>query len=263
MRKISFQHKNKVVSVEIPEMMNELTQEQYIYVMSIARDGNSDDDTFISVMANIPIDVVKKASDYEKFKILELFGFLSENAPFSEIKIKNFEIDGVQYDGPRASLINSTFLEFVFADTYFLRHIAGEKNIKYKMIACLYRKHAIDEDSEMYEGDTREKFSEHRLEKRAKQFEKLSDELVSGIIYNYAQIRQLMEKRYVFIFPEPEKEKKESNSKKEKQNFSGWAKTFKKFVDEDLVNEEKYAAMNLHRVLETINNRIKNNLKNG
>ena len=66
MRKISFQHKNKVVSVEIPEMMNELTQEQYIYVMSIANDGKSDDDTFISVMANIPIDVVKKASDYEK-----------------------------------------------------------------------------------------------------------------------------------------------------------------------------------------------------
>lgn len=269
MKEVKFSYKSffktKTKKVLVPESISELNQEQYLLVMKVANNiGSIDDDYFLSILTGIPLSVLKKATDFEKYNLSQMFSFLSDDLPFREIKIKSFELNKIVYDGPTDFLSNISFLEFVFADTYFMRHMSGDEVVKYKLIACLYRRHFIDKNSDEFEGDTREKFSEHRIDKRAEEFVQLPHEFISGIIYNYRSIRQLIELRYVLLFPKMEdSETKSQKENSKKQNFNGWAQTFKKFVDQDLVNEDHYASMNAHRVLEVINNRIKENLKNG
>lgn len=273
MRTIKFSSRKfwrtKQISSHIPESMGELTQKQYLAVMRVANDiANANDDKFLNVLTGIPVKTIKKATEFEKYKLNDMFGFLSDDKPFHQLIIKNFIHNEIQYDGPTDFLANLSFIEFVFVDSYFMRHMSGDEDIRFKLIACLYRKHVISKDSELFEGDTREKFSEHRIEQRANEFKTLDPAIISGIVYNYRAIRQLIELKYSYLFPKADNdveadENEKPEPKPQKQNFNGWAVTFKKFVDEDLVNEDKYAEMGMHRVLEVINNRILENIKNG
>lgn len=273
MRSIRFTYRHlfrhRTVMKTVPEFIHELTQKQYVYMMRIASDADRvNDDEFTGVLSGIPVKVLKKATAFEKYKLGEIFESMSGRLPFHQIKIKSFVLDNVRYDGPTDFLNNMSFLEFVFADSYFMRYMAGEESMEFKLVACLYRRHVMDEESELFEGDTREKFSGHRIEKRANEFKKLNHEIITGIIYNYSSIRKLIENKYTYLFPkEPVdgelEEKGRHKPKTQGQNFNGWAVTFKKFVDEDLVHEDKYAEMNAHRVLEVINNRIMESIKNG
>lgn len=271
MRKIEFTSKNllgtnKQIS-HVPEYLYELSQDQFIYIMSVADSSNIDDEKLLSVLTGIHPNVLKKANAIEKYELGKMFDFLSEETKFVNVLIKKFVHNNVEYDAPTDFLANITFLEFVFADTYFLQHTTDQADAKYKLAATLYRKHVINLDDENFEGDTREPFSEHRLNQRADLFKTLYPAIINGILFNYHCIRKVIEQKYPFIFPQKEDEELEPKDtevkvSKKKINCNGWAKTFQNFVDEDLINEDKYALMNAHRVLQVINDRIKESYKN-
>lgn len=269
MRTIVFTYKhcfrNRTVAKKVPEFIYELTQKQYLYLMRIADSKLINDDALLSTLTGIPINTLKKATMIERYELGKMFDFFTIEDGFQNVLIKNFMHDDTLFDGPDDFFANITFLEFVFADSYFMQHSFGNQEAKFKLMATLYRKHAIDSTDEEFEGDTRAKFSEHSINHRAESFKSLNPSYVNGILFNYKCIRKLIEQKYYLLFPQNEDDvdSKEPIEPKAKPKCNGWSITFQKFVGEDLVNEDKYASMNAHRVLGVLNDRIKENMKNG
>ncbi|MDX5510635.1 MAG: hypothetical protein LPK01_00315 [Hymenobacteraceae bacterium] len=123
-----------------------------------------------------------------------------------------------KYYGPRERLRNISFLEFIFADTYFIHYTQNqEEELLNKFIACLYRErtwcHFIKRKLPNYSGDIRQPFNENLIEERARLLAKLPVEEKFAILTWYRGCRDYLEKEYPHVF---------SSDNQEKASKSGW-----------------------------------------
>jgi len=107
--------------------------------------------------------------------------------------------------GPTAGLDNLTFLEFVFADSYFVAHCrAPEAGWLDKLLAVLYRpeRRRYRPTAPDYGGDRRQDFNENLLELNEKRVASLPEATKLAVLTFYRGCRHALEQAYPLVFAE-------------------------------------------------------------
>jgi hypothetical protein len=213
-----------------PDTWEELTPAQLIAAASVLK-GTVSDERLIASMLGLKARVVKRLSPYQKFRIIELLGFLDSYKPYGEFILP--EIAGFQRPLPR--LKNETFGCFIFAETYFERYAStSDPEHLARFIACWYR------DAEFREADIAERARLIARECPIKQ---------EAIFVNYFLIREWYTKEYPLVFQPAENQKR-----KEK---STWLDVYDAIMGDDIVREQEYALLPISTVQRYLNKRIK------
>lgn len=121
--------------------------------------------------------------------------------------------------GPTDGLANLSFLEFVYADSYFIAYAqTGAAQWLHHLVATLYRPqrrpyrpHAAD-----YSGDRRQDFNPALIDARLAEAARLSQAEQLAILTWYRGCRRALEQRYEAVFT-PE------NENTARENTDGWA----------------------------------------
>ncbi|MFC6999596.1 hypothetical protein [Rufibacter roseus] len=123
---------------------------------------------------------------------------------------------GTNLYGPRERIRNMTFLEFIYVDTFFVAYTKKQSpNMLDKLIASMYRPkkwfHFLHRRLPNYDGDCRQPFNQHFLDRRAEKIAKLSLEQKLAILCWYRGCREELEKEFPLVFTQ-EKQRKASRS---------------------------------------------------
>ena len=243
---------------QLPENFNEMTGEQIIEAIKFQFAQPSDlSPSFIKTMCGVSEENAKLLSRFHLYSIAQQFDFLREkdwDVSFKEQKFLKINIGNTECYGYFPNFGNTTWEEFIWADQYFMDN-------NYRMlIACLYR-----QKRENYNGETdvRIPFTNYGITKRLQEVNKLDEATILALALQYKAMRvAALEEKYTAIFPYHEKLSEEETEEEPQEktestdnNFS-WVKVHQNLMGDNIVHEQSYLKLNIHTVLNRLNNAI-------
>ena len=208
-------------------------------------------DAFFSIVCGIDPAHVKLLEPYHKFSIEELFEFLLNedwNASFTEQKFYSLTVEKDNFYGYISNFGNTTWEEFIWADQCFI-------NKDYRsLIAVLYRQKRKNYDGET---DIRIPFTNYGITKRLPVINKLDDATIFALVLQYKAMRKAsLEEKYPQIFPEPMQPEPDETPEPESPNNFSWVKVHRNILGDNFVQEKEYLQLNVHTVLNRLNDVI-------
>ena len=258
MKQISLLYKQfgikRTISATLPEAWDELTPSQLIAV-SRNNAGDIPETEMLAYFLGIKKNVAVLLDDYQRYCIAIELDFMKDFKPFYSFVIRN--IKGLT--SPRPRLEGMSFAQFIFADTYNEIAITADDNTQLnKFIACLY----------LPEGKA---FDEQLIQCRADYVELFFlPEEKTAINLNYRLVKEWLCNQYPLIFQKPTEDNSEADPVAERSRGhrgtaagrsrgSDWVKLYESLVGDDIVNQDKYAALPLHTVFRYLTQKIKEN----
>jgi len=187
-----------------PATWDELTEKQFLYVVrakTLVKDITKQALILGQLLFDIPARYIREATHLQKLTIAGTMNYIYEEQVairkwFFKLLLVNFK----KYYGPADELDNLTFGELMFADENFRRY-QKTKDIRYidQLIAILYRRRGTKEHFSLT-GDVREPFNKAHIERNAKLFKYLKDEIKQAILINYIGCRSIMAEPFGFVF---------------------------------------------------------------
>lgn len=233
-------YKNK--KIKAPESWNDLTRSQFLFLCDKFRG-------LISTDSEITLDFVEDyyASrmlltrkiikmgwlDYRKVTasqhadLLVVTDFIQGELNLDKQHLPKIHVMGRIFYGPSKGLNQSSFGEFVAADSYFMNISKKQEiSIMFKLIATLYRPKQQNikglKRAGLWNGDMRQDFNSNIVDARARFFEKyMSKKIAWAILYFYWGFRNTSVLRFENLFSEPE----ETEHVKISGNRYGWGGT--------------------------------------
>ena len=198
-------------------------------------------------MSALPMRILKRTDDYERFKLMEQLEFISDRRAFHEFIIQEIRLSklirpareygmrGPLLHAPEPKLKGVTFGQFIFADTYFSNYLeSNDETDLNKFIAALY----LRKD---------EKFDESLIKARYPYVGKINRTTREAIVINYQLIHEWLSLAYPLIFqrrremseiaPLPEQPAGVS-----KGDSNIWIKVFQNFVGDDILHDDMWAS---------------------
>ncbi|KAA3439570.1 hypothetical protein [Rufibacter hautae] len=107
--------------------------------------------------------------------------------------------------GPRERIRNMSFLEFIYADTFFTAYTQKQNPAMLdKLVSCLYRKkrwfHFLLKRLASYGGDCRQEFNPYFVDGRARLVARFSLEQKLAILCWYRDCREELEREFPLVF---------------------------------------------------------------
>jgi len=260
-RPISIISAYRTVSGSFPQNWGEVSAKQLIAVACVYKNRISDL-AFLQSMSGLPMRVLKRTDDYERFKLMEQLEFISERKPYHEFIINElrnpfsrfrFPVSGLLLHAPSPKLKGITFGQFIFADTYFSNYLkSDDENDLNKFIAAIY----LRKD---------EKFDEKCIQQHHAAIGKLDRTTREAIVINYQLIREWLSLAYPLIFqrqreitgsepsPEPRSESK--------ADISPWIKIFQNFVGDDILHDDQWASKPINTIFQYMTRKYKENAR--
>lgn len=245
-RPISFIPAYRTVSGSFPQNWGEVSAKQLIAVACGYKNRISDL-AFLKTMSGLPIRVLKRTDDYERFKLMEQLEFISDRRAFHEFIIQEIRLSklirpareyvmrGPLLHAPEPKLKGVTFGQFIFADTYFSNYLeSNDETDLNKFIAALY----LRKD---------EKFDEQLIQKRYSAVGKIDRITREAIVINYQLIHEWLSLAYPLIF-QRRREMSEIALSPEREAVEGkgdsnvWIKVFQNFVGDDILHDDMWAS---------------------
>ena len=251
MKQISIQYKQfgikRTISATLPERWDELTPFQLI---AISRNNAADipETEMLAYFLGIKTNVAILLDDYQRYNIAVELDFMKDFKPFYSFVIR--EIKGLT--SPRPRLEGMSFAQFMFTDTYNEIAVTADDNSQLnKFIACLY----------LPEGKP---FNDQLIQDRADYVELFFlPEEKTAINLNYRLVKEWLCNQYPLIFKKPSENPDEnnlpSNTAADRNRGSNWVKLYESIVGDDIVNQDKYAALPLHTIFRYLTQKIKEN----
>jgi len=244
MKTIDLHHKTlgitRKISALLPERWNELTADQLVL---IARNyiTTVDETEMLSGLLGISKSIASMLDGFQRFCIAVELDFMDDFKPHSAFAIH--KLNGLS--APRPRLEGLSFGQFMFVDTYYEVAITSDdpEHLS-KFIACLY----------LPEGKP---FNEQLIEDRAdyiKLFFKPEEK--TAISLNYRLVKEWICERYPLLFRKPIAE---SVAEQSRSQGSNWVKVYESLVGDDIVNQDKYAALPVHTVFRYLTQKLKEN----
>jgi len=247
-RPIVFIPAYRTVSGSFPQNWGEVSAKQLIAIACVYKNRISDL-AFLKSMSGLPMRVLKRTDDYERFKLMEQLEFISDRRAFHEFIIQEIRLSkvirpareygmrGPLLHAPEPKLKGVTFGQFIFADTYFSNYLeSNDENDLNKFIAALYLR--IDE-----------KFDESLIQKRHSAVGKIDRTTREAIVINYQLIHEWLSLAYPLIFQRRNEIQAESHpelisgsDKKTTRDSSVWIKVFQNFVGDDILHDDVWAS---------------------
>jgi len=230
-----------------PDKWEELTAKQLIATGRLMTNSIKEDE-YLSVMLNVPVRVVKKLDDWQRYNLGVILHFLRVTTPHNRFIIPQL----CEYYSPDENFSDISFEDFIFADTFFADYTeTGDKEKLYLFVAALYR--------ERDENGKRKHWDEDIAEQWAMQLKRHGDATLEAIAANYGLVRQWLQKAYPNVFPSGETDG--TAKKKSKKQSGGWLEVLDSLVGDDIVNQPKYLHMKAMNTLRFMERKIKENKK--
>ena len=154
--------------------------------------------------------------------------------------------------GPAEAMSNSSFGEFIMADSYCMNYIqTGKVEWLDKLIACLYRpkKANYDPSDVAFDGDIREGFNNNNLSSRLEDIGSLKLELKHALLTFFISSKNHFAATYTHLFV-----------RGGKGNSSPWLDTLSAYAN-GVGNFEKVLTSNVGIVLYDLNRKVEKNKK--
>lgn len=240
----------------VPSSWNELSKSDFLWIVSKMKhlnqleDPNAYENEFWATKILLINRLIKKilparlsyrVTSYQYADLLPITDFLKDPINIDKQHIPSFRIWWRKYYGPTPGLRQSTFGEFINADTYFI-NISKKKDpdLIFKLIAVLYRPKQrliwFKKLRQTWNGDIRADFNESMVESTAKHFKRhLSPEMAEAILFFYWGFRNVHVLKFENIFDEPQNE----NHAIRVGNSYGWAGTLLELSGDKFGNIEE------------------------
>lgn len=221
----------------LPASWGELSPQQLIVVGKNYL-GEVADDVMLSVMAEIPQYIVRRLDSYQKYMLAVELDFMTDYKPISHFIIP--KAGTLRAPAPR--LEGMSFGQFMFVDTYYSNYLESDKEEDLnRFIGALY----------LPKGAS---FKSENLLVQSLIASKVPILVKHAISINYRLLKEFLTNAYPMVFQKP---KLGTTSRR----GDGWVKVFESVVGDDIVNEDKYAQLNVHAVLRWITKQIKKDAK--
>jgi hypothetical protein len=239
------------VKSNVPQNWSYVTQKQLIAISSLYKSAISDMD-FLKEMTGLKKGIVSKLSDFEHYKLMEIFAFIGDQKPHHEFIIRKLSVSHhpVLY-APSPMLKGVTFSQFIFADTYFANYQQSNTETDLnKFIASLYL-------------GKNEKFEEHLIQERFKSVGKLDLNIRQSIVLNYQLIHEWLALAYPLIFQKQSETNSDEVTDKASpiSDNSSWIKVFQNFVGDDIIHDEVWAAKPVNTIFSYMTRKYKENAR--
>jgi hypothetical protein len=236
----------------VPEIWNELTRQQLLRLMPILygryTDANRQQLEALWVLLGIGWALGLAITPVQYCQIKWLADFLLAESVGLTVQLLPF-VDTHWYRrrlwGPAEAFRNLRFLEFVFADSYFVAYVnSQDEQWLDRLLAVLYRPQRFPyrPNSTNYGGDRRQDFNENLIEARALQLAKLPRTEKLAILTWYRGCRQALEQKYPLVFT-PDNERQAAD------NSGGWAHVLREMSGQAFGTLDETGRQHLHTVL--------------
>jgi len=245
----------RMVKSNVPQNWSDVTPKQLISIACLYKSTISDI-AFLKTILGQKKRILSKLSDFELYKLTEIFDFIGDQKPHNEFIIKKISIyrKGLILYAPGGKLKGITFGQFIFADTYFANYQqSGNEPDLNKFIASLY-------------FCKNEKFEEHLIQERFESIGKLKINIRQAIVLNYQLIHEWLALAYPLIFQKREMISDASLPEKRsesKADPSPWIKVFQNFVGDDILHDEVWAAKPVNTIFAYMTRKYKENARRG
>ncbi len=273
-RPVSWLPFNEKVNRNVPQNWCDVTQKQLIAIACLYKSAISDIN-FLKVMSGLTKQILNKLSDFERYKLMEIFEFVGDQKPHHEFIIKKLPSIRIGSSSllrclsakqskaelllaPEDKLKGITFGQFIFADTYFANYQeSNDKTDLNKFIASLYLKKD-------------ESFDEKLIQSRHFQIGKIDINIREAIVLNYQLIHEWLVLAYPLIF---QKRQELSDDSRDKANLvsspesenhpdpNSWIKVFQNFVGDDIIHDEVWAAKPVNTIFAYMTRKYKENAR--
>lgn len=242
--------------IDVPERWEDLKPYQF-EVCAQLHISPPEDDEFICRFFKISARIVKQLTKFEKYRLTELVGFAINPAGLTDAFYIE-EISGTGLLSPTRRLGNMSLEHFALMDTYFFKYVnqPSEAGLS-EFVAALYLKR-------------KEVITEIDFTARAIYVARNVDSYTQYALFlNYLFIRKWLSRSFKHLFNDGSEAEDDTPTRRKYQkpkapvkSLPRWVDIIDNFVGEDILNYDKYTAMNCIRAFKAINNRIKNYKKN-
>lgn len=259
-RPISWIPFTRKLKSNVPQNWGDVNQKQLIAIACIYKSRISDI-AFLKEMSGLKKGILKRLSDFENYKIMELIDFIGDQKPHHEFIIRKLSIHrkGLVFYAPEDKLKGITFGQFIFADTYFAnyQHSNDETDLN-KFIASLYLKKG-------------EPFDEIQIQDHHSKIGKIDKNTREAIVLNYQLMHEWLTLAYPLIFQKREEltsTSSENDAAKspvpqpiESRDPNIWIKVFQNFVGDDILHDEIWAAKPVNTIFSFMTRKYKENAR--
>lgn len=238
----------KKVDSNVPQNWGDVTQKQLIAIACLYKSTISDI-AFLQSMSGLKKRIFNKLSDFERYKLMEIFEFVGDQKPYPEFIIKR--LPSTILNSPQPKLKGVTFGQFIFADTYFANYQqSNDETDLNKFIASLYL-------------GKNEKFEERLIQERFKSIGKLKPNIRQAIVLNYQLIHEWLALAYPLIFQKREEMINDDRTDRARPVSDGspWIKVFQNFVGDDIIHDEVWATKPINTIFAYMTRKYKENAK--
>lgn len=215
---VELRYHGKVKSYSVPETWNELTKNQLLTFCRYANALGTPEQARVVLLNKMigipPVAIARLLDDVAgRTKLAQLTGLLNflyeENTPGGAPLTKNLQpVLRCRYKqrtwyGPADDFLNLRWNEFMVADQYHTVYVRTreERHLDY-LVATLYRpqRPGHKPDSPDYQGDRREDFNQHLLDRRVRTMARVSTPKKLAAYYFYVGCRSQLVRDYPDIF---------------------------------------------------------------
>lgn len=226
---------------KVPTSWSEITPRQLIAIGKNYLQETSEE-KMLSVLTNVPVKLIKRLSDFERFKIAEQLMFMTDFRPISSFIIAKAGI----FRAPQDRLKGMTFGQFMFIDIFYADWLKTQKDDDLnKFFVCLY----------LPKG---RKFKSENIDMLKVVATKIPLITKCAVSINYRLVKEFLILAYPSIFQKPGDE---SNGKRQPKGDDGWIRILESIVGDDITNQDKYLELPVHNVLRFIARKLKENAK--
>lgn len=240
--RLIFRSRKNLVEINIPPRIGDLTKDQWMaFVGKLTR--SLTDNQVLQLFYGLDIRIINRMGAVYQHHLLKMVPGVESIKPVSHFFIPTI----LNLKGPGNKLRNLSWAEFMFIDNYF-RDAKRDDQALNKMIAVLYRRHIRG-------TERREAFDESGISAAAERISELPAILKLSVYYNWMAIREWLGINFTYLF-------QKSSDKKDQATL--WIPIYEKaIIGDDLINSDKYANLPAIQVLKYLNNKLKENYKNG
>jgi hypothetical protein len=263
---VKIEHKNKIIELTHPELLNELDEEQLksVILLVILRDTpmdhrQEDRIRLTQILLSQELNPYFKNRWYQVtndlineglyLDLLKLQDFIYKEQTFNNWIIKKLKVKKNILYGPRDRFSYMKFGEFIVADMLFMQYYQtkSEETLN-RFIAALYRnrKKKVSGDE-----DPREEFNTNTISARAAEIKDIGIVLQQSIVFNYSGMRAWLCDKYKYVFDPPKKEEEVIINNKP----GGWM-SIRRHLAGNVLNLEKVDQVLVHDVLSDLNEKM-------
>ena len=252
------------VKSNVPQNWCDVTQKQLIAIACLYKSTISDND-FLKTMSGLKKRIINHLSEFESYKLMEIFEFVGDQMAHHELIIRRLELrwlslskPGIILSAPEGKLKGITFGQFIFADTYFANYQESQDETDLnKFIASLYLKKD-------------EAFDEKLIQNRHTPIGKIDKNTREAIVLNYQLIHEWLALAYPLIFQKREELSGDSRDKaslvsspesENQRDPNIWIKVFQNFVGDDIIHDEVWAAKPVNTIFAYMTRKYKENAR--